>query len=100
MFHFLCLIIVICLVECGANSQRTTESSCTTTCANPDANVMCPYADKDDCSCKPGYVVNTEGHCVPLNDCGCLKTNADGTQVFIINNNCYLCIICQFAHVF
>ena len=72
-------------MTCGANMEfQTAASACPATCVDPKAPEDCPYADKEGCVCKEGFILSGET-CVSPVECGCYdeKQNYYPVRVFL-----------------
>jgi hypothetical protein len=61
-----------CLVECGVNEefQACGIGGCQNTCEVPDLASRCrPFGCTPGCYCTKGYLKNSEGLCVPAEEC-------------------------------
>lgn len=56
--------------KCGANAEfLTCGSACVPNCANPQPTTMCTLQCVIGCFCKEGYLKNSNGECVRLEEC-------------------------------
>jgi hypothetical protein len=56
--------------QCGANEEfHSCGTACPATCANPHPSPVCTKNCVIGCFCKPGYLKNAQGVCVPAANC-------------------------------
>jgi hypothetical protein len=74
-------------VVCGLNQVYELRAECPKTCVNPSGNYDCGLIKPvEGCYCQNGYVLNGEGVCIKLEECGCLLPDNSGIlSVKLIN---------------
>ena len=76
--------------KCGDNQVYEVRSECPKTCLYPSGSYNCGCKKPvEDCYCADGFVVDSNGKCVTVDECGC--ETPDGKS--IINVLFYILLI-------
>ena len=66
-------------IKCGQNQFFGVISTCPATCLNPEVNNACGITTEiEGCFCSPGFVLSSNGSCIPPSLCGCLLPDRSG----------------------
>ncbi|CAF0786128.1 unnamed protein product [Brachionus calyciflorus] len=68
-----------CQKTCGSNEIYAIRKECPRTCLDPYALTDCGELKTiEGCFCKEGFVLNTNGICVKIEECGCVLPDGSG----------------------
>jgi hypothetical protein len=78
-FYILFKLIILIAVTCGQNEIFDTRAECPRTCLDPQGIKFCGVrTPRESCYCRDGYVRNSAGRCVKLEECGCRRPDGSG----------------------
>ena len=91
--------MIFLAVSCGENQVYSVQSRCPATCQFPLGKYDCGNLKiTQECQCKSGFVLNSNGKCIAMNDCGCKLPNSVNTidaGATVISSDCTKSYFCE-----